>query len=75
MVFSWEGFMSNKNFSEQDIRSKFITPAVIDSGWDLHTQIREEATFTADLFLELIIHLLKAGGRAAIVLPDCTLLG
>lgn len=30
---------------------------------------------TADLFLVLIIHLLKNGGRAAIVLPDGTLFG
>lgn len=32
--------------SEQDIRSKFITPAIVKGGWDLHTQIREEVTFT-----------------------------
>ncbi len=30
---------------------------------------------TADLFLVLIIHLLKPGGRAALVLPDGTLFG
>ncbi|HEX5735724.1 MAG TPA: class I SAM-dependent DNA methyltransferase [Blastocatellia bacterium] len=30
---------------------------------------------TADLFLQLIIHLLKDGGRGAIVLPDGTLFG
>tara|TARA_R110001606_G_scaffold339916_2_gene488054 strand:+ start:549 stop:2009 length:1461 start_codon:yes stop_codon:yes gene_type:complete len=30
---------------------------------------------TADLFLQLIIHLLKENGRAAIVLPDGTLFG
>ena len=32
--------------SEQDIRSKFITPAIVKSGWDLLSQIREEVTFT-----------------------------
>jgi len=32
--------------SEQDIRSKFITPAIVKGGWDLLTQIREEVTFT-----------------------------
>lgn len=32
--------------SERDICSKFITPAITASGWDLHTQIREEVTFT-----------------------------
>lgn len=30
---------------------------------------------TADLFLQLIIHILKDGGRAALVLPDGTLFG
>ena len=39
--------MSKKDLSEQDIRTKYITPAIIASGWDLHTQIREEVTFTA----------------------------
>jgi hypothetical protein len=32
--------------SERDICTKFITPALISAGWDLHTQIREEVTFT-----------------------------
>ena len=35
------------------------------------TQTRE----TADLFLQLIIHILESAGRAAIVLPDGTLFG
>lgn len=30
---------------------------------------------TADLFLVLIMHLLKEGGRGAIVLPDGSLFG
>ena len=38
--------MSKKALSETDIRSKFITPAVVKAGWDLHTQIREEVSFT-----------------------------
>ncbi len=38
--------MSKKALSETDIRSKFITPAVIKAGWDLQTQIREEVSFT-----------------------------
>ncbi|NQT55697.1 MAG: DEAD/DEAH box helicase family protein [Desulfobacteraceae bacterium] len=38
--------MNKKQMSEQDIRSKFITPAVVKGGWDLLTQIREEVTFT-----------------------------
>jgi len=32
--------------SERDICSKFITPAITAAGWDLHSQIREEVTFT-----------------------------
>jgi len=39
--------MINVSLSERDICSKFITPALISSGWDLQTQIREEVTFTA----------------------------
>ncbi|CAN5709406.1 DEAD/DEAH box helicase family protein [soil metagenome] len=32
--------------SERDICSKYITPALQAAGWDLHTQVREEVTFT-----------------------------
>ena len=35
-----------KDLSERDICTKFITPALTAVGWDLHTQIREEVTFT-----------------------------
>lgn len=43
----------------------------IESGFPTTYQTRE----TADLFLVLITHLLKDGGRGAIVLPDGTLFG
>ena len=43
----------------------------IESNFPTHFQTRE----TADLFLALIIRLLKPGGRAAVVLPDGTLFG
>jgi type I restriction enzyme M protein len=43
----------------------------IESNFPKHFQTRE----TADLFLALIVRLLKAGGRAAVVLPDGTLFG
>jgi type I restriction enzyme R subunit len=33
--------------SERDICSKYITPALQATGWDLQTQIREELSFTA----------------------------
>lgn len=32
--------------SERDICTKYITPALLDAGWDLHKQIREEVSFT-----------------------------
>jgi type I restriction enzyme M protein len=43
----------------------------IESNFPKHFQTRE----TADLFLALIVRLLKPGGRAAVVLPDGTLFG
>ncbi len=43
----------------------------IEANFPASFQTRE----TADLFLVLIMHLLKDGGRAAIVLPDGTLFG
>lgn len=39
--------MSKKQLSERDICTKYITPNVVASGWDLHTQIRDEVTLTA----------------------------
>jgi len=38
--------LDKKKLSERDICSKYITPAVISAGWDLHSQIREEVGFT-----------------------------
>ena len=32
--------------SERDVCTKFITPALVSAGWDLHSQIREEVSFT-----------------------------
>lgn len=39
--------MSKEGLSERDVCSKFIAPALQAAGWDLHTQIREEVSFTA----------------------------
>ena len=36
-----------KTLSERDICTKYITPAIVGAGWDLHAQIREEVSFTA----------------------------
>ncbi len=38
--------MNKKDLSEADIKEKFITPAVIKSGWDELTQIGREIYFT-----------------------------
>lgn len=38
--------MNKKTLSETDIRTKFITPAVVAAKWDVMTQLREEAYFT-----------------------------
>src|SRR5258708_23394225 len=37
---------SKRDFSERDICSKFITPALVAANWDLMNQIREEVSFT-----------------------------
>jgi len=39
--------MNKKTFSETDIRTKFITPALVNAGWDIQKQVREEVAFTA----------------------------
>lgn len=38
--------MDNKKYSERDICTKFITPAIQKAGWDIQTQVREEVSFT-----------------------------
>ncbi|MBN2734558.1 MAG: DEAD/DEAH box helicase family protein [Methanomicrobiaceae archaeon] len=37
--------------SEREICTKYITPAIINAGWDLHSQIREEVNLTKGQFL------------------------
>jgi len=38
--------MDKKSFSERDICTKFIAPAIQQAGWDIQTQVREEVSFT-----------------------------
>jgi type I restriction enzyme R subunit len=38
--------INKKTLTERDICSKYITPAIQNSGWDLHSQVREEVTLT-----------------------------
>ena len=40
------GGMDKHSFSERDICTKFITPALRQAGWDEMLQIREEVGFT-----------------------------
>ena len=39
--------LDKKTLSERDICTKYITPALKQSGWDIKIQIREEVSFTA----------------------------
>jgi type I restriction enzyme R subunit len=34
------------NFTEADIKTKYILPAIKNAGWDLQAQVREEVSFT-----------------------------
>ena len=38
--------ISKKDMSEDDIRTKYIIPALQKSGWDTHNQVREQVYFT-----------------------------
>lgn len=38
--------MNKLQMSERDICTKYITPAIVNAGWDLHKQIREEYQIT-----------------------------
>ncbi|MFM2052870.1 MAG: hypothetical protein RL456_907 [Pseudomonadota bacterium] len=38
---------TNKHMlSERDICTRYLVPALVQAGWDLHRQVREEVTFT-----------------------------
>lgn len=39
--------MNKKALYERDICGKFISPALAEAGWDLHTQLREEVALTS----------------------------
>ncbi|RBP33484.1 type I restriction enzyme R subunit [Marinobacter pelagius] len=39
--------MDKKKLTERDICTKHINPALQKSGWDMHSQVREEVSFTA----------------------------
>ncbi|PHQ15731.1 EcoAI/FtnUII family type I restriction enzme subunit R [Marinobacter profundi] len=39
--------MDKKKLTERDICTKYINPALQQAGWDMHSQVREEVSFTA----------------------------
>lgn len=39
--------MSKKSLTEIEICDRYITPAIVRGGWDQHTQVRREYSFTA----------------------------
>lgn len=58
--------MNNKKLlSERDICTKFITPAIKQAGWDIHSQIREEVTLTAGRIIVRGQTALRAKGARA----------
>lgn len=39
--------MGKRNLSEEDIKARYITPAIANAGWDINKQVRLEYAFTA----------------------------
>ncbi|MDR5658548.1 DEAD/DEAH box helicase family protein [Serpentinicella sp. ANB-PHB4] len=39
--------MGKRNLSEEDIKARYITPAITNAGWDIKKQVRLEYPFTA----------------------------
>jgi type I restriction enzyme R subunit len=61
--------MDKKSMSERDICTKFITPAIAQSGWDIQTQVREEFSFTKGrIMVRGKLHSRGQGRRADFIL-------
>ena len=61
--------MNKKSLSERDICTKFITPHLIEAGWDIHNQVREEVSFTdGRIYVRGKIHTRGARKRADYIL-------
>lgn len=59
------GDAAKKALTEQEIRSRYITPAITGAGWDLHTQIREDFRVTAGrILVRGAVHARAEGGFA-----------
>ena len=44
--------MDKRTLSETDIRTKYVTPAIVGAGWDVQRQVREEVAFTDGRIIE-----------------------
>ena len=61
--------MDKKALTETDIRTKYITPAIVSAGWDIQTQVFEEYSVTAGrIVVRGRMHTRKAPRRADYVL-------
>lgn len=61
--------MNKKELSERDICTKYITPALVDAGWDIDEQIREEYSLTSGrIVVRGNLHTRKKNRRADFVL-------
>ena len=61
--------MNKKSLSERDICTKFITPNLIATGWDIHSQVREEVSFTdGRIYVRGKLHTRGARKRADYIL-------
>jgi type I restriction enzyme R subunit len=61
--------MDKRTLSERDICTKYITPSLVRSGWDIQTQVREEVGFTdGRIFVRGKLHTRGAKKRADYIL-------
>lgn len=64
-----EGIFLKRGYTERDVCTKLITPSIVNAGWDLHKQIREEVTFTAGrIVVKGKKHIRKKSKRADYIL-------
>jgi len=57
--------IDKKTLSERDICTKYITPAIYQAGWDIHTQVREEVTFTNGRVIVQGLHVSRGSPKRA----------
>lgn len=61
--------LNKKSLSERDICTKFITPAIMQAGWDRNLQFLEEVSFTAGkILVRGKLHARGTGKRADYIL-------